>query len=231
MCHAQERENFFTRIGVETIDDVAAHQTLVGVFDDGLRAHVGFHHAVVATIDHHHSFAGGVEQNAVARFDVAQTQIIALHRLLGFDQTTLQNRNGLEVAAQREEGAVMSQGQHSVLQREDHALRREVVDVAPADVFARVFGREHFLNFGATFQAGGLRPGAPQPRRTAQRCEFGIAHGDILNDALVIHDERNVGSNPDQFDQGVRFKIFNFHESRRSLLSLGHMGSFTCDQF
>ena len=126
---------------------LATGQTAAVVAQQGLCAGIGFEHALRARVDQQHRLAGGVKQDAVARLDVAQAQVVALHRLLGLDQAALQIGDALEVARQRHAFATAAQGQHDVLQRHVLPTGAGVIDVAPARrlAFLRLgqIGRAH----------------------------------------------------------------------------------------
>ena len=54
-----------------------------------------------------HRLGRGLEQQPVARLDMAQARIVALHRHLRFDQPLLQRRERAQVAADRHEAIAL----------------------------------------------------------------------------------------------------------------------------
>jgi len=164
---AHERLHLTLAAELKTLANVTAQQALSRIFEQGLRAHIGLQHALVVGIDHQHRLRGGVKQHAVARLDVAQTQVVALHGLLGFHQTALQLSQTFQIATHGEQFPAR-QRQHHVLQGHFIAHGRRVVDVSPTHGFGRPLRVQHVLNFDAALGRHGVQPWTPNPSLTAQ---------------------------------------------------------------
>ena len=124
-------------------------------------------HTLRGGVHHQHSLGRCVKQDTVTGLNVTQTQIIALHRLLGFNQATLQFGQAFEIAAHGQQLAC-TQGQHHVLNGHLVADGREVVHMPPAQHIGRTLRVQHFLNFAATFAGDGVDPAATDPRLATQ---------------------------------------------------------------
>jgi hypothetical protein len=160
--HAQQRLHLGLAVAFKTFPNIAAHQTFASVFEQGLRTHVRFEHTLGSCVHHQYGLGRRIKQDTVSRLDVAQSQIVALHGLLGFHQAALQFGQTFQVAAHGQQLASTERQDH-ILQSHFVAQRGHVVHMPPAhDVWAAL-RLQHFLNLGPAFGGDGVQPAAAQP--------------------------------------------------------------------
>ena len=210
-CHAQTCAQVFDAFAVKQIHDFAAHQTAVAVFDQGLRAQIGVEHFVVVGIDQQDGLAAGVKQDAIARFGVTQSHKVALHRLLGFHQTPLQNRQGFKIATHQQHLPLGAQRKSGVLNRHVGRTGYGVIDVSPHRFMGLIGCGDDFGHFGAALRGHHLDPRLTEPLLASQNREFRSQERNILHHRLGIDQNRDVAGFADQARKCIRFERGKFH--------------------
>ena len=128
-----------------------------------------------AAIDDQYGVGRHLKQQPVARFDVADAGVVALHRLLGVDQPPLQAGDGAQVAAERDDPLRRSGRDRRIQDRNVGAgnperrigrAGRRVVQVPPARVGAGQGLGQHLLDFRPAFLGNHVGPALAGPGRT-----------------------------------------------------------------
>ena len=198
MGHAQQGLDFVVALRVKAFEQVAPHQSFGLVLHQPHGGHIGLGHFLAECFNHHDGIIGGVKQNAVTRFDVAQAQIVAFHGLLGFHQTPLQHSNGPQVPAQQQGALFFLEMQGHILDGQILALQRRMVDVPPAHIGIVAGYSQHFLDLGHAFRGDRAQPGLADPGLTGHGGQLVFAHRNINHHAVLVHQQRNIGCHPDQ---------------------------------
>ncbi len=170
---------------------------LIGVAaEQAARGRIGLDDAVTARVQYHHRLGRHLEQQAVARFDVAHARIIAFQRFLRHHQALLQRRHGAQVAPERHHAAIPADGDGAIKHRNGMAVGGGVIDMAPF--------RLGVVRGGVGQQMGNLRTAvgddggdqlAADPVAAGVEVvrQFFALQGDVANGAVGIDDQGDVG--------------------------------------
>ena len=167
--------------------------------DQPPRGGVDLDEAVGRGIDDQHRLGRQVEQQAVARLGLAQAEIVALHRLLRLEQPLLHRRGRAQVAAERDDLAVVARPDGHEAQRQRCSLATSAVAAQrwltirhrPRPCGGVVRSMSSTLNSlsGPTVSTQ-RRPSSGRERLAR---EFGAGDRDVADHAVAVDDQRDVG--------------------------------------
>ncbi len=181
------------RVGVDAVEQALAQQ-LAHAFAQRLRGRgIGFDDFEAAAVEHQHTLAGQVEQNAIARFEVAQSQIVALHGLLRIDQLLLEFGLRAQVASERNHPTFGADMDSAKRERHIGAAGRRDIHLSPHR--ARIAGclANQLGDLRAAFDGDRVFPGLAYPAVLAachgQRAMTG---GHVLHHAIAVNDQHHI---------------------------------------
>ena len=152
---------------------------------------VGLENLLAGLIDDQNGFRHELEKNAIARFRLAQPDIVAFHGLLGVQQPLLHRRHAAQVAAERDDAAVIAGIERQIAER-DGTARRLLIDLAPARVALAERIAQEFFHLGAALGGDGIDPAAfddvPQP---VDR-HVGTGNRNVADDAFAVDHHGDV---------------------------------------
>ncbi len=164
---------------------------------------------MVRGVDDQRRFGRHLKQQPVAGLDLAQSRIVPLHRHLRFNELVLQLRHRAQIAPKREEAVAAAEFDGGVKHRDLDAARRFVMDLAPAGfTFARGL-LQHGRHFGPAFDSNRLAPGSTEPLSVTAQFggKVGLLEGDVVDHAVTVDDERDIGRGLDHIGRGTRGEI------------------------
>ena len=86
----------------------------------------------VFEVQNQHRLGGELKQKSVSLFRVPNADVFALHLLLRFGQSLLQNRHGPEIPANREKPPLRSKPPNPVTDWDVRAVADRMIDLPPA---------------------------------------------------------------------------------------------------
>jgi hypothetical protein len=209
-AHAgEQRLQLGGAVGIEAVGEDAADDASRGLAEQRAGRRVGLDDLAAHRVDDEHGLGTHLEQQAVARLEVAQPRVVPLHRLLRLDQPLLQSRRGAEVAAAGDDRPVRAEPHGAVEDRNVGAPGGGMIDLPPA----RRMGGRRLLDQGLDLAAGlaghGVDPWQAEPFAVPFDRPVVAAEGDVADDPVGVDDERDVAHGGDQRRRHVGVEFAN----------------------
>jgi hypothetical protein len=159
---------------------------------------IGFDDPQGGGIDDQNWFRDGLKQCAIPGFKLTQAGVVALHRLLRRNQTLLHRCKLTQVAPDGDHLPGGSCRDRRVHDWHIAALGGRVIHVPP---LGRVVSRgslQQCSHLGPTLNRDGFCPGLSDPLCGPEVGQFLVTDRNIADDALRIHQQRDVGCSSNQ---------------------------------
>jgi hypothetical protein len=182
-------------------EDVAQHVAALGEAERADRGHVDFGDAQGVGADDDDGLVGGVEQQPVARLDLAQLPVFLLARLLCGDQLGLQFGHGLQVLADGHEAGASGDAGRGVFDRQFAAAGEALGDLAEGGDAGGAGVGDHAADAVAADFANRLEPGAADPAGHALAGDA-VGEGGGVDHTIIVEDQRDIGLSNADGDHG-----------------------------
>ena len=124
-----------------------------------------------------------------------QAQVVALYRLLCFNQAALQFGEPLQVSTHSQHFLPL-QGNGDVLDSRLTASGCGVINMAPGQGLFVCLHQQELVDFFPALNGDGVDPEFADPALTTQRRHGVLSGGHILNESFVIHDQSHIRNHP-----------------------------------
>ena len=170
---------------------------------------IRFHDAVGRGVDDQHRFGIHLEQDAVTRFNVPHSRIVAFDRDLRLDQLLLERGGRAPVAPDGDLAPLIPDRDHGKEERNVGPAGRRTTNLTPSRNPSRGGLFQHLLDLDLAFLGDRRLPGPADPLICVPQLEWQLRalEGDILNDAVAVESQRDIGGGGDQCRRGVSLEI------------------------
>jgi hypothetical protein len=163
---------------------------------------IGVDHLQGAGIDNDDGLGREMEQEPVACLGVAEPRVFALHRLLRLDQPLLEEGDGAEIPAHRDDPAPFAHRHGGIKDRDVGTAVNRVIDLPGAGCLAAGPG-QHRFHLGPALHRHGVDPRPADPAQPADLGELLVVGRDVLHQAVGIDDEGDVSCGRDELADNV----------------------------
>jgi hypothetical protein len=186
-------------VGVETLGEGPADDARRCLAQELTGGRISLDHALSRRVDDEDGLRDHAEQQPVARLDLTETPVVALQRLLGVDELLLERSHPLEIASDRDDGAVVAlESECPILDRNLSAARTAMRDLTPArDRLAPGLVEQGF-EIGARVERDGRQPRLTDPVGVDIGAQILAAEGNVLDRPVRVEHDGDVGQPLDQ---------------------------------
>ena len=155
------------------------------------RCGIGFDNAQRISLEQQNSLIRGIEQQAIAGFDLPQLPVFLFHRLLSCNEAGLKFGYRPEIASDRDHTSFATKPDGGVFHRDFDAAGKALVKLAESGntAFASVF--QHASDLTAYAVADSVHPGLPAPV-TDGFIGDGVRQCYVLNDPVHIQHQGDI---------------------------------------